>query len=252
MTTSVLILQLAVLGVVLESDLGRRKVGWFRVLRPVIAVVLIVPFFFTSLPTSGHDLLLQGAGALTGILLGLFCMSPWFVSVGWEPAWRGRFGRSKPRGAAVSQAGAGYAAVWIVVTAVRLWFAYASQHEFPHQLGQFLVAHQLSATALTNAFIFLSIGMDLFRSVLLYGRARRVRRPAVAAAPDAGAPAGPSAAAGTPAAAEPSTGRSWASDLLAVPAAFVAGRLNRQLNRPLNRAEDRLARRQDRRGRRRL
>ena len=55
MTTSVLILQLAVLGVVLESDLGLRKVGWFRVLRPIIAVVLIAPFFFTSLPTGGHD-----------------------------------------------------------------------------------------------------------------------------------------------------------------------------------------------------
>jgi hypothetical protein len=248
MTTSVLILQLAVLGVVLESDLGRRKVGWFRVLRPVIAVVLIVPFFFKSLPTSGHDLLLQGAGALTGILLGLFCMSPWFVKVGYEPAWRGRFGRSKPRGTVVSYAGAGYAAIWIAVTVIRLWFAYASQHEFPHQLGQFLVAHQLSATALTNAFIFLSIGMDLFRSVLLYGRAHRVRRPAVAAAPAGSAAADPM----TPGDAPTPATRGWASDLLAVPATFVAGRLNRQLNRPLDRAEDRFDRRQDRRGRRRL
>ncbi len=243
MTTSVLILQLAVLGVVLESDLGRRKVGWFRVLRPVIAVVLIVPFFFTSLPTSGHDLLLQGAGALAGLLLGLFAMGPWFVSVGYEPAWRGRFGRSQPRGTAVSHAGAGYAAVWIVVTAVRLWFAYASQHEFPHQLGQFLAAHQLSPTALTNAFIFLSIGMDLFRSVLLYGRARRVRqvrrpaRPVATAAPAASAPAG------TPATAEPPAGRGWASDLLAVPATFVAGWLNRQVDRQ----QDRRARRDRRR-----
>jgi hypothetical protein len=228
MTTSVLILQLAVLGVVLESDLGRRKVGWFRVLRPVIAVVLIVPFFFTSLPTSGHDLVLQGAGALTGILLGLFAMGPWFVSVGYEPAWRGQFGRSRPRGTVVSRAGAGYAAVWIVVTVVRLWFAYGSQHEFPHQLGHFLVAHQLSPAALVNAFIFLSIGMDLFRSVLLYGRARRVRRPAVA---------------GTPAAAAPSAGRGWAGDLLAVPAVFVAGRLNR----PVARRDDRRARRDRRR-----
>ena len=250
MTTSVLILQLAVLGVVLESDLGRRKVGWFRVLRPVIAVVLIVPFFFKSLPTSGNDLLLQGAGALTGILLGLFCMSPWFVQVGYEPAWRGRFGRSKPRGTVVSHAGAGYAAIWIAVTVLRLWFAYASQHEFPHQLGQFLVAHQLSATALTNAFIFLSIGMDLFRSVLLYGRAHRVRRPAVVAAL-AGAP-GPATTGDASGTAEPSPTRGWASDLLAIPATFVASRLSRPLSRPVDRVEDRVARRQERRGRRRL
>ena len=225
MTTSVLILQLAVLGVVLESDLGRRKVGWFRVLRPIVAVVLIVPFFFTSLPTSGHDLLLQGTGALTGILLGLFAMGPWFVSVGYEPAWRGRFRLGRPRGTMVSRAGAGYAAVWIVVTAVRLWFAYASQHEFPHQLGHFLAVHQLSPAALTNAFIFLSIGMDLFRSVLLYGRARRVRRPA---------------AAGTPATAELPAGRGWAGDLLAVPTTFMTGRLNRQVDRRVRRYRRRL------------
>jgi hypothetical protein len=84
--------------------------------------------------------------------------------------------------AVVSRAGAGYASVWIAVTAARLWFAYAAQHEFPVQLGHFLTAHQLSSTALTNAFIFASIGMDLFRSVLLAGRSRRVRRQRPAAA----------------------------------------------------------------------
>ncbi len=246
MTTSVLILQLAVLGVVLESDLGRRKAGWFRVLRPVIAVVLIVPFFFTSLPTSGTDRLLQGAGVPAGVLLGLFSMGPWLVSLGYDPAWRGRFHRGRPKGAVVSRAGAGYAAVWIVFTAARLWFAYASQHQFPVQLGHFLAVHQLSATALTNAFIFLSIGMDLFRSVLLAGRAWPVRRSASAAATGV-----PAAGVAAPGPAEPSFGRSRASDLLAVPAAFVTGRRNRAIDRPLDRREDRLARREDRRGRRR-
>src|ERR1700760_5003029 len=215
MTTSVLILQLAVLGVVLESDLGLRKVGWFRVLRPIIAVVLIVPFFFTSLPTGGHDLLLQGAGALAGLLLGLASMGPWLGEVGLHPAWRGWFHRAKAKGVVVSRAGFGYASLWIAVTALRLWFAYGSQHEFPAQLGHFLAAHQLSATALTNAFIFLSIGMDLFRSVLLYGRAHRIRRPAGAGALAGGAGAAPPHAPSGPA--EPPATRGWASDLLAIP-----------------------------------
>jgi len=64
MTASIVILQMAVLAVVLESDLGRRKIGWFRVLRPVVTVVAIVPFFFTTLPTARDDLILQAAGAL--------------------------------------------------------------------------------------------------------------------------------------------------------------------------------------------
>ena len=142
------------------------------------------------------------------------------------------------------------------MTVARLWFAYAAQHEFPVQLGHFLAANQLSETALTNAFIFASIGMDLFRSVLLAGRSWRVRRlsraPAAAAAVPAGIPVG---TAGTPAgqpvrtpAGQPDRDRAWASDLLALPRLFVADRLDR----PLDRRAGHLDRRLDRRGRRRL
>ncbi|MBV9792936.1 MAG: hypothetical protein JO016_03275 [Actinobacteria bacterium] len=177
MSTNVVILQLVLLGVVLESDLGRKKVGLFRVLRPVVTVILIVPFFFTSLPTGRNDLLLQGAGVLAGALLGLFCMTPWFVKIGWDPAFRSRWFRNRmPRARVVTHAGVGYAAIWIVFTVARLWFAYGSQHEFPVQVGQFVATNHLSGDALTNAFIFLSIAMSLFRSVMLAGRAQRVRR----------------------------------------------------------------------------
>ena len=245
MSTNVVILQLALLGVVLESDLGRKKVGWFRVLRPVIAVVLIVPFFLTSLPTGRNDLLLQGAGALAGVVLGLACMGPWFVKIGYDPAWRSRVFRNRPpRGRVVTHAGFGYASIWIAFTAARLWFAYASQHQFPVQLGHFLAGHQLSSTALTNAFIFLSIGMDLFRSVLLAARSQRVRREH---AGELGHPARPShpAAPASPAepANAPSAGRVWASDLLTGTGEFVAGRLSRPLDRRAEHQERRARRR---------
>ena len=182
MTASIVILQLAILAVVLESDLGRRKIGWFRVLRPVIAVVAIVPFFFTTLPVARNDLILQAAGALAGALLGLISVSPLLVSVSYDPAWRRhwfRTARATGKPAAVSHAGLGYAAIWIAVTAARLGFAYGAQHLFPTGLGQFLTSHHLSDTALTNAFIFLAVGMDLFRSIGLWTRGRR-SRPTVA------------------------------------------------------------------------
>ena len=167
------ILSLAILGVVLESDLGRKKIGWFRIARPIIVAAAIVPIYFSSLPTSGHDLVLQGIGALLGILLGLFAVSPAFVSVGFDPRFRGWWARQRSQPgtpAAVTFAGAGYALVWIVATAARLGFAYGSRHWFNHALGVFLVKHQLTGVALTNALIFLPVGMDVFRSVGLLTR----------------------------------------------------------------------------------
>jgi len=175
MTANIVILQLAMLTVVLESDLGRRKIGWFRVWRPVVTIAIIVPFFFTSLPVSGRDLVLQGAGALTGALLGLASVSPAFVSVSYNPEWRRRWPRSRRQGAAVSQAGLGYAVIWVAVTVARLGFAYSAQHLFPAELGQFLATSRLSATALANAFIFLALGMSLSRCLLLEIRGRHAR-----------------------------------------------------------------------------
>ncbi|MER6386767.1 hypothetical protein [Streptomyces sp. NPDC001250] len=175
MTANIVIMQLAILAVVLESDLGHRKIGWFRVGRPVIGVAVIVPFFFTTPPIGGNDLLLQGASAVAGAALGLFSVCPLLVSVEYDPHWRRRWPRTSPapgRPAAISRSGAGYATVWIAVTAARLGFAYGAQHIFPVELGTFLAAHHLSEAAVTNGFILLSVSMSLFRSLGLWVRGR--------------------------------------------------------------------------------
>jgi hypothetical protein len=177
--TKDVILSLAILGVVLESDLGRKKVGWFRIARPIIVAGAIVPIYFSSLPTSGNDLTLQGIGAVLGLSLGLISVSPAFVTVGFEPGFRGWWARthSQPgKPAAVTVAGTGYALVWILATAARLGFAWGSKHLFSHTLGVFMVKHQLSAVALTNALIFLPVGMDVFRSVGLLARGSTAMR----------------------------------------------------------------------------
>jgi len=131
MSASIVILQLVVLGVVLESDLGRRKIGGFRVLRPVVTVVIIVPFFFTTLPTSGNNLALQAAGVLVGATLGQVSVSSLFVSVGFVPDYTSRWSLrtrrdGRRRGAAISRAGVGYAAIWVEVFAARMGFAYGA------------------------------------------------------------------------------------------------------------------------------
>ena len=70
MPANVWLLNLIVFGVLLEADLGRRKIGWFRVLRPLITTAAIIPLFLTSVPTTGHNLAVQAVGVGVGVLLG--------------------------------------------------------------------------------------------------------------------------------------------------------------------------------------
>jgi hypothetical protein len=181
MPSSVWILNLAVFGVVLEADLGRRKIGRFRVMRPLLASILIALLFLDSVPTDGHNLALQAAGVVVGVLLGL--AAHLFLSVGYGPVKSRRGIRDR----AFSRAGFGYAAFWAVIFGGRLLFIYGTIHWFTVPLAQFFAAHQLSEAGLTDALIFMALAMALSRSTLLGIRGRVAARTAWAAAPAASA-----------------------------------------------------------------
>jgi|SRR5580700_997831 hypothetical protein len=170
MPANVWILNLIVLGAVLEADLGRRKIGWFRVLRPLLTAILICPLFLDSVPTNSHDVALQAVGIGVGVLLGL--AAHLFISVGYGPVKSRRGTRDR----AVSRAGSGYAAFWTVIYGGRLLFIYGTLHWFSVPLGQFMAAHQLSAAGLTDALIFMAVAMALARSALLGVRGRAAAR----------------------------------------------------------------------------
>jgi hypothetical protein len=170
MPANVWILNLVVLGAVLEADLGRRKIGWFRLVRPLLTVILICPLFLESVPTNSHDVALQAAGIGAGVLLGL--AAHLFVSVGYGPVKSRRGTRNR----ALSRAGSGYAAFWTVIYGGRLLFIYGTLHWFSVPLGQFMAARQLSAAGLTDALIFMAVAMALARSALLGVRGRAAAR----------------------------------------------------------------------------
>jgi hypothetical protein len=153
-----------VLAVTLHSDLGKeKKIGGFRLLRPVLTAGVIVPLFIDPLVKHGNGLAVELAGVAAGLLGGLIATSLMKVH------------RSSKTGKPVSSAGGAYALLWIIIVGARAFFSYGASHLFSHQLDTWCAAHQVTGDAITNGLIFMAITMVLVRTFGLGARAAMVR-----------------------------------------------------------------------------
>lgn len=83
--------------------------------------------------------------------------------------------RSLRTGKPVNRAGMGYAALWILVIGARAAFSYGSATWFPSGLHHWMTQHAVTASALTDALIFLAVAMLLTRTLRIFSKASKVR-----------------------------------------------------------------------------
>lgn len=148
MSVTLVIASLVIPVAVLLIDYGRRRLTTWRIVRPFLAIA-IIPFVAPGLDLGGRGLLLEAAGITAGALLGLLAGAAM------------RIERDPATSVPVTVAGAAYAAIWLIIAFARLAFAYEAQHSasFAAALGGFLAANHISATALADSILFLSIAM---------------------------------------------------------------------------------------------
>jgi hypothetical protein len=164
MLTQALIINAVVLAVVLESDLGpHRKVSRFRIVRPLITALLIVPFFIKGVATSGTGLTLELILTAAGLAVGMTTAALMRVS------------RSPKTGRPVTRAGFPYALEWTIVIAARAGFSFGSVHWFGPSLNRWMLHHHVTSAAITDALIFMALAMLLTRVITMGIRAAGLR-----------------------------------------------------------------------------
>jgi hypothetical protein len=164
--TEAMIVNAIVLVTVLASDVGpARKIGRMRLLRPVIAAVVIIPIFIKDPATNGSGLAVEIAGVAAGVLGGLVAAALMRVY------------RSPKTGQPVSSAGWPYAIFWTVVIGARAAFSYGTAHWFTNSIVAWAVANRVSEAAITDGLIFMAIVMVIVRTAGLAARASRLPSP---------------------------------------------------------------------------
>ncbi|MEW1863474.1 hypothetical protein OG896_22470 [Streptomyces sp. NBC_00669] len=172
--TQAMVINAVVLFAVLEADLGpHRKIGAFRILRPLLTSAAIVPLFLASPATHGDGLGMELVAVVAGVVAGLAAAGLTHVY-------------ASPRtGKPVSRTGVAYAGLWVAVIGARAAFSYGSEHWFSAQLGHWMIHHQVTVDALTDSLLLMAVAMTLTRTLTLATQAAAVRRrnrgPAVAA-----------------------------------------------------------------------
>ncbi|MER6450594.1 hypothetical protein [Streptomyces venezuelae] len=177
--TTALITCGSILAVILTTDSGNRRITAVRTAAPTLVAVLAVAACVDSFPTAGNDMSLHLAGIGVGAICGLVASS--------------LLGAHSDRAGDIrSTGGPGHAAVWTLLCAGQILFAYGCEHWFGARMTRFTTDYQLSGSdVLISSLALMSLSMVTARTAVLQSRLRAVRAatvpvpvPVADAAPD--------------------------------------------------------------------
>lgn len=131
---------------------------------PVVLVGAAAVYYLHSVPTAGHDVLLDVTLGAVGLTLGALCALTTRL-------------RRGPDGAALARAGAVAAVLWVAGIGARMAFALWSDHGGAPHIASFSIAHQITGTdAWVAALVIMALAEVLARLGILRLRARLLPR----------------------------------------------------------------------------
>jgi hypothetical protein len=152
-----------ILAIILASDLGRRKVTTMRLIRPLIAVAIVIAIFMRSLPLDGNDPSLQLVGIGVGVICGL-------LAGALLPAER------EGNGDVFTRGGLAYALLWVIISLARVVFVYGTENWFTEAIIKFCIEYRISGPAVfANAFVLMALAMVLARTSVILMRSRNLK-----------------------------------------------------------------------------
>ena len=150
----------AVLVLLVIPQVRGTRLNLRNLLLPLVLVGAAAAYYLKTVPTQGHDVALDVATVLVGVLIGAAC------------AYTTRL-RRQSGGAVVAKAGFIAALLWIVGMAARTGFAYEANHGGRTAIVDFSrTEHITGASAWTAALVLMALAQVVARLVLLRVRAR--------------------------------------------------------------------------------
>jgi hypothetical protein len=160
-TTSAYIIN-AILVLLVARQIREHRMDLRGLAGPVLAVGAAAVFFLHSVPTGGHDVLLELACVTVGAIMG--CLSGRFTHL-----------RRDRDGQVLGHAGWVSASLWVTGVGARMAFVFAATHGLGPAIGRFSVAHDItSAQAWAAALVMMALADVLTRLTVLFVRSRRL------------------------------------------------------------------------------